>query len=156
MNQQKGFTLIELIIVIVVLGILAVTAAPQFINFSSDARTATVKGAQASIQGAMQLSYAKALIDGTDKDPTANVQTERGQVTIAYGYPTADAAGITLAAGLTGTGEWTTDTATSGQISYSPLDTFAADCAVTYVAATGTGSPVAITPASVSVVTTGC
>jgi len=49
MRNQKGFTLIELIIVIVVLGILAVTAAPQFINFSSDARTSTVKG----LKGAM-------------------------------------------------------------------------------------------------------
>lgn len=157
MNQQKGFTLIELIIVIVVLGILAVTAAPQFINFSSDARTATVKGAQASIQGAMQLSYAKALIDGTDTTASgATVQTERGAVTIVYGYPTADAAGITLAAGLNGSDEWTTDTATAGQISFSPLDTFAADCAATYVEATGTGTPVTITPASVTVVTTGC
>lgn len=50
MKRQQGFTLIELIIVIVVLGILAVTAAPQFINFSSDARESTVKGAQASIR----------------------------------------------------------------------------------------------------------
>ena len=39
MRNQKGFTLIELIIVIVVLGILAVTAAPQFFNFSGDARS---------------------------------------------------------------------------------------------------------------------
>ena len=62
MRNQKGFTLIELIIVIVVLGILAVTAAPQFVNFSSDARTAAVEGMEASVKGASQLVHAKALI----------------------------------------------------------------------------------------------
>ena len=55
MRNQKGFTLIELIIVIVVLGILAVTAAPQFINFSSDARTSALKGMEGSIKGAMHI-----------------------------------------------------------------------------------------------------
>lgn len=62
MKTQKGFTLIELIIVIVVLGILAVTAAPQFFNFSSDARTSTLQGLEASIKGANQLTYGKAAI----------------------------------------------------------------------------------------------
>ena len=160
MKQQKGFTLIELIIVIVVLGILAVTAAPQFINFQSDARASTVEGAKASVQGAMQLAYAKALIDGSDKTaPGSGVEvvTERGAVTIAYGYPTADAAGIQLAAGLTGTDEWSVDTSTTGQISFSPLDTFDATCAVTYVQATATSAtPPVITPASVSSDTDGC
>ena len=64
MRNQKGFTLIELIIVIVVLGILAVTAAPQFFNFSGDARTSTVKGLKGNIQGAYQTVYAKAAVQG--------------------------------------------------------------------------------------------
>lgn len=62
-TQQKGFTLIELIIVIVVLGILAVTAAPQFFNFSSDARASTVKGMEGSVKAASALVYAKALLE---------------------------------------------------------------------------------------------
>lgn len=62
-TQQKGFTLIELIIVIVVLGILAVTAAPQFFNFSSDARESTVKGMEGSVKAASALVYAKALLN---------------------------------------------------------------------------------------------
>src|SRR5690554_4121971 len=62
-TQQKGFTLIELIIVIVVLGILAVTAAPQFFNFSTDARESTVKGMEGSVKAASALVYAKALLD---------------------------------------------------------------------------------------------
>ncbi|MFC0445911.1 type II secretion system protein [Pseudidiomarina halophila] len=102
MKRQQGFTLIELIIVIVVLGILAVTAAPQFINFSSDARESTVKGAQASIQGAMQLVYASSLVKGTEGDTGATVATEGGNVTTDYGYPVAAEGGIDVAAGLVG------------------------------------------------------
>lgn len=161
--KQKGFTLIELIIVIVVLGILAVTAAPQFINFQSDAREATVKGAQASIQGAMQLAYAKALIEGKENEPTASIDTENGPVTIAYGYPTANAAGITVAAGLEN--DWTpipgtaaTDTPAEGSIAFAPSGAttdFAGgnSCHVLYVQATGNTSA---TNASVSVSTDGC
>jgi len=43
-KQQKGFTLIELIIVIIILGILAVTAAPKFLDISSDANTSALQG----------------------------------------------------------------------------------------------------------------
>lgn len=64
MKQQKGFTLIELIIVIIILGILAVTAAPRFFNFASDARASTVQGMEGSVKAASALVYAKALIEG--------------------------------------------------------------------------------------------
>lgn len=64
MKKQQGFTLIELIIVIVILGILAVTVAPRFFNFSKDARISTIEGLKASVQGAAQIGYAKNAIDG--------------------------------------------------------------------------------------------
>ena len=47
--QQRGFTLIELVIVIVILGILAVTAAPRFIDLQGDARASTLQGAKAAL-----------------------------------------------------------------------------------------------------------
>ncbi|MAO68710.1 MULTISPECIES: prepilin-type N-terminal cleavage/methylation domain-containing protein [Idiomarina] len=95
MRNQKGFTLIELIIVIVVLGILAVTAAPQFINFSSDARASTVKGLKGALQGASQTIYAKAAIDG-DLEADGSVNS----VETNYGFPKASANGIISAANL--------------------------------------------------------
>ncbi len=64
-NQQSGFTLIELVVVIVILGILAATAAPRFINLQTDAQTAALEGVQGSIQSASNLVYSRALISGT-------------------------------------------------------------------------------------------
>lgn len=64
MKRQQGFTLIELVVVIIILGILAVTAAPKFINLQSDARKSTVEGVKAALQGANTLIYSKAAIQG--------------------------------------------------------------------------------------------
>lgn len=103
MNNQRGFTLIELIIVIVVLGILAVTAAPQFINFSGDARTATVEGLQGAAKAASQSVHAKSLVDGTEALASSSISDPA--VDLVYGYPAATAAGIFAAMDLDAT-EW--------------------------------------------------
>jgi MSHA pilin protein MshA len=65
MANQQGFTLIELIMVIVILGILAVTAAPRFIGMQTDARIAAIKGLKASIQSTSFLGYSKCLVQST-------------------------------------------------------------------------------------------
>ena len=62
-KYQKGFTLIELIIVIVILGVLAVTVAPRFINIGSDARIAAVKSLEQAINSAIKLSQLKCRVD---------------------------------------------------------------------------------------------
>ncbi|ABV35163.1 MSHA pilin protein MshA [Shewanella sediminis HAW-EB3] len=67
MKKQNGFTLIELVVVIIILGILAVTAAPKFINLQSDARVSALEGMKASLQGANSLVYSKAAIAGDEK-----------------------------------------------------------------------------------------
>lgn len=88
MKRNQGFTLIELIIVIVILGILAVTAAPRFLNLSGDARGATLDAVKASLQSASSLVYGKAVIAGVQNLATATV-VNKGADTIAvvYGYP---------------------------------------------------------------------
>ncbi|WP_102794488.1 prepilin-type N-terminal cleavage/methylation domain-containing protein [Bowmanella denitrificans] len=92
--KQRGFTLIELIIVIVILGILAVTAAPKFIDIQSDARIATLDGVVAAAQSAMAGVNGKALIAGTEAAADSDVTVSGATVQTVYGYPEASAAGI--------------------------------------------------------------
>ncbi|MCL1050067.1 type II secretion system GspH family protein [Shewanella abyssi] len=72
MQKQNGFTLIELVVVIIILGILAVTAAPKFINLQSDARESALQGVKGAIQGANGLVFAKAALGGDEKKATGD------------------------------------------------------------------------------------
>ncbi|MGQ5484018.1 type II secretion system protein [Photobacterium damselae subsp. piscicida] len=64
MNRYKGFTLTELIVVIVILGILSVVAMPKFLNLQRDARIADLKGAEGALKSANGIVYGKAAIKG--------------------------------------------------------------------------------------------
>ncbi|HIF9521926.1 TPA: type II secretion system protein [Photobacterium damselae] len=57
--KRNGFTLIELVVVIVILGILAVVAAPKFLNLQQDARDASLKGLEGAIKSTLGVTYAK-------------------------------------------------------------------------------------------------
>ena len=94
-RNNGGFTLIELIVVIVILGILAVTAAPKFIDLQSDARLATLNGMKAAINSAVSLTYGKSLVKGVEKNATGSKVSINGEeVDVCYGYPCAEAAKI--------------------------------------------------------------
>ncbi|MGL4219760.1 MAG: prepilin-type cleavage/methylation domain-containing protein, partial [Shewanella sp.] len=72
---------------IIILGILAVTAAPKFINLQSDARKSTVEGVKAALQGANTLIYSKAALAGKEKAAAQTVTIATGvDVTTDYGY----------------------------------------------------------------------
>lgn len=89
LSTQKGFTLIELIIVIVLLGILAVTAAPRFLNLQDDARDAVLQGVAGSLESASSVVYGKALIAGqTAATGSVNVGSSTSVSTV-FGYPDA-------------------------------------------------------------------
>lgn len=84
--SSSGFTLIELVVVIIVLGILAVIAAPQFINLSKDSKVAAIESAQGTIKESLRLLHMRAQIDGKlGSDVT--VQTQYGLYQFYRGYP---------------------------------------------------------------------
>lgn len=151
MKQQKGFTLIELIIVIVILGILAVTAAPRFFDFSGDARASSITGLQGAVQGASQVEYASSAIDGTPAYPSESEIIDAAQLnSLEFNTP--------------GSSEWVheiDDTITITTITLSSLlepgtgsagDVANTACFLTYDA-TGIGAD---TPPSISVDVSGC
>lgn len=94
-RQQSGFTLIELIMVIVILGILSAFALPRFADLGSEARAAALQGAAGAIKSASAIAHSKFLATGTNP---ATVSLEGVNVTLANGYPTANVAGILAAA----------------------------------------------------------
>ncbi|MGF1787698.1 type II secretion system GspH family protein [Photobacterium swingsii] len=94
MKRQNGFTLIELVVVIVILGILAVTAAPRFLNLQGDARASTLEGLKGAINGAAGIVYGKAAIEGKESTDGSSTKVEADDITVSFGYPTAEATGI--------------------------------------------------------------
>lgn len=100
--QAKGFTLIELVIVIVILGILSVTAAPRFLNLQDDARDAAISGLKGAFLSSMGIVYSKAVVLDVENLSETSIDTDadgRADLDIAYGYPKATLEDLSIVIG---------------------------------------------------------
>ena len=105
MKRQSGFTLIELVVVIVILGILAATAAPKFMNLQGDARISALNGLKGAVKSAVSMTYSKAILKGIEKTPSGATVCSTGsaastdacsgdEIDLVYGRPAATENGL--------------------------------------------------------------
>lgn len=71
-NRSAGFTLIEMLIVIIILGIISAVAIPNYLDMQKEAKISVVKGKLAAIRGGLELVHAKILASGINTGPTGN------------------------------------------------------------------------------------
>ncbi|WP_415882849.1 Tfp pilus assembly protein FimT/FimU [Neptuniibacter sp. QD34_54] len=91
MKKQAGFTIIELVVVIALLGILAAVALPRFINVTGDAHNAAVKGTAGGFAAGVALAKAKAVVENAASGATVQLDSEASVVVNGTGYPVAEA-----------------------------------------------------------------
>ena len=167
-SNQAGFTLLELVMVIVILGVLAATALPRFVSLRGGANETTIRAMGGAMLTGANLVYAKSAILGVQSRPLTNIDTNGdgvNDVEVEFGYPSAHrsngisnvmgagfASGWTWSANAANTVFWLT-TASLGKRSGLYVNNTAvqaSNCYLLYSRATSSAAP------TIAYVTTGC
>ncbi len=140
-KPQHGFTLIELIMVIVIFGILAAVALPRFQDLQTEARVARMQSALGAIKSAAAIAHSGALVLNKTAASGESILMEGATVNLVYGYPdvhatSAASSGIVIAAG--GLADYTLSV--SGNTLSVQFDDSHTDCKVTYAEAVSAGA----------------
>lgn len=161
-RRRSGFTLIELVVVLLILAIVSAVALPRFVNIGGEARRAKAEALNGSIRAAAQVVRAAALAKGrTEAGPggLSHVDVDGATIQTNHGYPEASDAGILLAANISAEDKVTVvgGGAAPGSSITIRIDGAPdpAQCRIVYTAPNHAASPT-ITAPTIELATSGC